>query len=151
MATVISSQPRLVLPALAPVYSALSPFMEPLVRVTAGLLLVPHGIAKLQGGLGGTAEFLASVGFVPGMFWALTIVLVEVVGGLLLALGLFTRPVAAAIVAFMAQAAVFHAGQGLFWNDGGFEYPLFWGIVAFTFLVRGGGAYSLDAKLSREI
>jgi putative oxidoreductase len=51
----------------------------------------------------------------------------------------------------MFEAIRFHWGNGFFWPDGGFEYPLFWGIVALSFVIRGGGPYSLDAKLGREV
>jgi len=147
---------RLVLPFLAPVYHGLAPLMEPLVRVTAGLLLMPHGAQKLfgafgGGGIAGTGQFLESVGFVPGTLWAVALGALEFFGGLLLALGLFTRPVAAAVVVFMLQAVLFHWGKGYFWSNGGFEYPLLWGIVALAFAVRAGGPYSLDAKLGREV
>lgn len=147
---------RLVLPFLAPVYRALAPFMEPLVRATAGLLMMPHGAQKLFGafggaGLGGTAQFLESTGYVPGMMWAVALGSLEFFGGLLLALGLFTRPVAAAVVVFMFQAVRYHSPNGFFWFASGFEYPLLWGVVALAFLVRGGGPYSLDARLGREI
>lgn len=148
------SERRLVLPGLGGVYAALSPAMEPLLRVTVGLLLVPHGAQKLFGwfgghGLGPTAEFLASVGYQPRLLWALTLGLLEFGGGILLALGLLTRPVALAIAAFMANAVIFHWHAGFFWADGGIEYPLLWGITALFFAVRGGGAYALDARLPR--
>jgi len=45
----------------------------------------------------------------------------------------------------------FHSANGFYWNKLGFEYPLFWAIVVFYFLVRGGGKYSLDAVIGREI
>ena len=151
-----TAPPRHVLPALAPVYRGLAPLMEPLVRATAGLLLVPHGAQKLfgafgGGGLAGTAQFLDGIGYQPGMLWALALGSLEFFGGILLALGLFTRPVAAAVVVFMAIAVLHHLPSGFFWPDGGFEYPLLWGVVALSFAVRGGGRYSLDAKLGREI
>lgn len=147
---------RLVLPFLEPLYLALSPVMEPLVRAVAGLCLVPHGAQKLfgafgGGGIAGTAQFLASTGYVPGTAWAVALGSLEFFGGLLLALGLFTRPVAAAVVVFMLMAILHHLPNGFFWPDGGFEYPLFWGVVALSFAVRGGGPYSLDALLGREI
>ncbi len=147
---------RLVLPFLEPVYRSLSPLMEPLVRVTAGLCLVPHGSQKLfgafgGGGLAGTAQFLESIGYVPGFAWALALATVEFFGGILLALGLFTRPVAAAVAVFMLVAVLHHAPSGFFWSNGGIEYPLLWGVVALAFAIRGGGPYSLDARLGREI
>jgi putative oxidoreductase len=51
----------------------------------------------------------------------------------------------------MATAVLHHLPGGFFWPDGGFEYPLLSGVVALSFAVRGGGRYSLDAKLGREI
>ena len=124
-----------------------------MIRVTAGLLLLPHGSQKLFGWFGGkgmqaTAQFFASAGFEPGWFWALLVALTEFVGGLCLALGFLTRPAAAAIAGFMAVAVVqTHWPNGFFWTDKGFEYPLMWGIVALlAFVILGGGRYSVDAE-----
>ncbi len=48
---------------------------------------------------------------------------------MLLALGLFTRPIAVLVVGFMAVSAYYvHAANGFLWIKGGFEYPLFWGL-----------------------
>ena len=77
--------------------------------------------------------------------------LVEFFGGLFLAIGLLTRPVAAAIAALMAVAAIqVHLGNGFFWANGGYEYPLMWGLIAIAFALRGGGAQSVDARIGRE-
>jgi putative oxidoreductase len=148
--------PRRIIPPLGALYDALSPIAQPMIRVTAGLLLVPHGSQKLFGwfggkGMQGTAEYFASAGFEPGYFWAVLVALTETVGGLFLALGFLTRPVAAAIAVFMT-VAVFqtHWPNGFFWTAKGFEYPLMWGIVAFAFVILGGGRYSVDALIGRE-
>ena len=146
---------RYLIPALAPLYEALSPLAESMVRVAAGLALLPHGMQKLfglfgGGGIAGTAQFLESVGYAPGWLWALLIALVEVVGGLCLALGFLTRPAAAAIFVFLTTAVSFHWPNGYFWPNGGFEYPLLWPIVALSFAIRGGGRYSVDAAVGRE-
>ena len=78
--------------------------------------------------------------------------LIEFFGGLALAAGLATRFVAALVFGVMAVAVVFvHLPVGFFWMTGGFEYPLLWGVVALYFVVRGGGRYSLDAVIGREI
>jgi putative oxidoreductase len=144
------------IPALAPITKALSPLAEPLVRVTAGLLLVRHGAQKLFGWFGGygieaTGQFFSSKLGLPASL-ALVAGVVEFVGGLLLAFGLATRVVAALVVGLMAVAVVHvHLGNGFFWTDDGFEYPLFWGIVALAFVLRGGGRYSLDALIGKEI
>lgn len=148
--------PRLVVPALGGLYAALSRLTWPMLRVTTGLLLVPHGAQKLFGafggyGIAGTGQFLESVGYTPGWLWALLIGLVELVGGLLLAAGFLTRLAAAAITVFMANAILFHLPNGFFWTNGGFEYPLLWTVAALAFVIRGGGELSVDRSLGREI
>ena len=125
-----------------------------LVRVAAGLILVPHGAQKLfgwfgGGGLFGTAQFFEqNLNLAPGLLFAGLAGVTEFFGGLLLALGLATRLSAAAIVALMAYAAfVVHLGNGFFWTAGGYEYPLLWGLVALALVMRGGGALSLDRRI----
>lgn len=146
-----------ILPAFAPLYQSLSRFAEPMMRATVGLLLMPHGAQKLFGwfggyGLEGTAGFFAgNLGLEPGLFWAGLVGGVEFFGGLFLAVGFLTRPVAAAIAVVMA-VAVFrvHLGAGFFWTEGGYEYPLMWGLLALGFALRGAGAYSIDGRIGRE-
>jgi putative oxidoreductase len=144
------------IPAIAPITDALSPFAEPLIRITAGLLLVPHGAQKLFGWFGGygieaTGQFFASKLGLPASL-ALLAGMIEFFGGLMLAVGLFTRPVAALVVGLMAVAVLqVHLGAGFFWTGGGFEYPLFWGIVALAFVIRGGGRYSVDRLIGYEV
>ncbi len=141
-------------PAFGAIQKSLAPFVEPAIRVTAGLLLVPHGSQKLFGWFGGygleaTGQFFESIGYPASM--ALVVGLVEFVGGILLALGLGTRIAAGLIAGFLAVAVVQHSSAGFFWNDGGYEYPLLWGLVALGFVIRGGGRYSVDAAIGREI
>lgn len=133
----------------------LAPLAFPLVRVAAGLLLVPHGAQKLFGwfggyGLTGTAEYFAStLGLEPGILFALAAGIIEFFGGLALALGLLTRPVALVVAAFLAVALTMHLPNGFFWTAGGFEYPLLWSLVALAIFLHGGGRWSLDARLRR--
>ena len=143
-------------PAFASITDALSPFAEPLVRVTAGLLLVPHGAQKLFGWFGGygieaTGQFFAAKLGLPASL-AMTAGIIEFFGGLLLAAGIATRPVAALVFGLMAVAVVqVHLPAGFFWTNGGYEYPLLWGIVALSFVIRGGGRYSVDGLIARKI
>lgn len=144
---------KLVIPALGGIYEALSPYSWLLIRVAAGAMLIPHGYAKLFGGqVDGLIGFLGQLGFVAPAFWGWLVALLEFFGGIMLVAGFLTRPIAAMVVGFMAVAAFgVHLGNGFYWTDGGFEYPLFWGIVALAIVIRGGGGYSVDARLSREI
>jgi len=145
-----------IIPALRSVQERLGSFGEPLIRVTAGLLLMPHGAQKLfglfgGGGISGMAGFFAQIGIEPAVPVAILAGLVEFLGGLFLALGLLTRPAALAITVLMAVATFqVHLGNGFFWTGGGYEYPLFWGLVALGFVLRGGGRYSVDARIGRE-
>lgn len=138
-------------------FHRLAPLAYPLVRVTAGLLLMPHGAQKLFGwfgghGLTGTGQYFeASLGLYPGIAFALLAGLIEFFGGLALVLGLLTRPAALAVAVFMAVALSTHISNGFFWPNGGFEYPLMWGLVALAIFLRGGDNYSLDAKLGWRI
>ena len=155
MSLAFDSHTKPILPIVAPLTAKLSPLGEPLVRIATGLLLIPHGAQKLFGAFGGygleaTGQFFATKLGLPASF-ALLAGLIEVVGGLFLAAGFLTRPVAALIAGMMAVATFgVHWGAGFFWTSGGFEYPLYWGLVAFAFALRGGGRYSVDSWIGRE-
>lgn len=135
----------------------LAPLGYPLIRVTAGLLLMPHGAQKLFGwfggyGLAGTGQYFAdTLGMEPGYLFALVAGLIEFFGGLALVLGLLTRPAALAVAAFLAVALTFHIPNGFFWTAGGIEYPLMWALVALAIFFRGGDRFSLDARLGLRI
>lgn len=148
----------LIVPQLAGLYAAAAPLAEALLRIIVGLSLVPHGLRMSMGffpSSGGPvsnvrefAALLDNGGYRPGKLWAWVIVLTELVGGPMFALGLFTRPVAVPIVILLALSIWEHR-HGFFWNKGGFEYPLLWTAAAIYFLVNGAGAYSLDALIGR--
>jgi putative oxidoreductase len=148
-------------PALAPLSAGLdrlSGFSYPIIRITAGLLLMPHGAQKLFGWFGGygltaTGEFFATqLSLQPGLLFALLAGMVEFFGGLALVLGLLTRPAALAVAFLMAVAAFgVHLPNGFFWTDGGLEYPLMWGLLALAIVLQGGGRYSLDRRLGLPV
>lgn len=144
-----SSLSRLYIPGLGSLYNAARPYTETLVRIVAGLSLVPHGWPKLMNPAA-SGSFLEKSGFEPGTAWAVVLGMTEVFGGLLLAIGLLTRVACVPILIFLLAAVVYHSANGFAWNNEGFEYPLFWAIVVFHFLINGAGPYSVDAKMPRE-
>jgi putative oxidoreductase len=145
-------QPQLFIPAFGTIYRTFAPLTEPLIRVVAGGSLAMHGYPILFGDINGAAKFLASIGFENAVFWAYVVGAVEFFCGLFLALGFLTRAVAAPIIGFLVIAIVtYHWQFGFAWERRGIEYPLFWAIVVFHFLVRGGGPWSLDALIGREL
>jgi putative oxidoreductase len=140
---------------LSELYQTLSPFAYALLRIAVGLALVPHGLRNTFGFFPNTGAVALNLkqlaagldrdGYRPGRFWAPAISVTQLVGGPLLALGLFTRPVAVAVVLFLLVANVERWRVGrYFWNKLGLEYTLMWTIAAFYVLVHGGGLYSLD-------
>lgn len=146
---------RLYVPALGSLYAKLDPCMLPLLRIVLGLILIPHGCQKAFGWFGGAGfarftQIFESIGYRPGAVWLSIVILVELVGGLCLVLGLFTRAAALLVALFMINAIWVTSAKGFFWTAGGFEYSLLILAVALVFTVRGGGSYSLDSKMSRE-
>lgn len=148
------------IPLLSPLYQTLAPFADALLRIAVGLALVPHGLRNTFGFFPNTgvrahnlqqlAAQLDRDGYRPGRFWAAAISLTQLIGGPLLAVGLFTRPVAAVVLVFLLVADVERWRVGrYFWNQLGLEYTLMWTIAAFYVLVHGGSLYSLDHLLGR--
>jgi putative oxidoreductase len=109
-----------------------------LLRIVAGLLFAQHGAQKLFGALGG--HQVGSLLSLTGLAGVL-----ELVGGLLVAFGLFTRPVAFILSGEMAVAYFMqHAPQG-FWpimNKG--ELAALYCFLFLYLAAHGSGAYSLD-------
>jgi putative oxidoreductase len=136
-------------------YHTLLPFADALLRVAVGLALVPHGLRNTFGLFPNTgvralnltelAKQLDETGYRPGTLWAPAISLTQLVGGPLLAAGLFTRPVAAVVLAFLLVTNVERWRVGkYFWNQLGMEYTLMWTIATFYVFIRGPGPFSLD-------
>jgi len=140
---------------LAALYQTLLPFADALLRVAVGLALVPHGLRNTFGFFPNTGvralnltdlvKQLDETGYRPGKLWAAAISATQLIGGPLLALGLFTRPVAAVVLGFLLVSNVERWRVGrYFWNQLGLEYTLMWTIATFYVLISGPGRYSLD-------
>jgi putative oxidoreductase len=115
-----------------------------LLRLTLGTMFVAHAALKyFVFTLPGTAQFFESLGL-PGALGYLTFV-AELVGGVLLILGVYTRQVAAALVPILLGATWAHAGNGWVFSapNGGWEYPAFLTIAAIVQYLIGDGALAL--------
>ncbi|HEV8584417.1 MAG TPA: DoxX family protein [Methylomirabilota bacterium] len=116
---------------------ALGPITHAVLRIGAGLLFFQHGLQKF-GVIGGKAAVpLASQMGVAGVL--------ELVGGLLIVLGLFTRPVAVVLAAEMLIAYLMaHAPRGALPIANGGEVALLFALI-FVFLAGNGpGAAAID-------
>ncbi len=141
----------LYVPAAAPLYEALAPYAYTLIRIALGLILVPHGFAKLfLGDAVPASRNFVNFGWAYPLAWAYFIGALEFFGGLLLAVGLFTRIIAAAFVIEMAVISFAVLYPAWSWGKHGMEYALFMGIIALAVFLRGGGPYSLDRLIGRE-
>jgi putative oxidoreductase len=146
---------RPLIPFLARIYGPVAPLGYAFARFSTGAVLVPHGVLKLF--FGGAAASVAGKAFVAWglpapLAWAYGVGVLELVGGVMLALGLLTRPVA---LLFAIELLVFifgvHIDRGWLWNRGGVQYPLLLLGLSLAFLFRGGGHYSLDRLIGKEI
>lgn len=145
----LSTGKPLVFPALAPLYAALTPLAFTWLRVICGLALMVHGWPKIQNPTG-AAEMVAGIGFQPAAFWSVALAVTEFGGGLLLLLGLLTRLAAAGTTVILLVTVFFHWMQ-LDQGYRGAELSLIWSAVTFWFVAAGGGRFSLDRLIARNL
>jgi putative oxidoreductase len=123
--------------------AAYRPHALSLLRIVAGFMFMQHGLQKMFGMLGGKVAPAYGLSWVAGIL--------EGVGGALLMVGLFTRPVAFLLSGQMAVAYFrAHAPQG-FWtiiNRG--ELAALYSFVFLYFVVAGPGPWSLDRLIRRK-
>lgn len=124
-----------------------------MLRVVAGGIFVAHGAQKAFGSWGGPGPsrwrgVVEGMGFAPSGPFAVISIAVELVGGLLLVVGLLTPIATAALVAqVVVIIARAHWAKGFFNTVGGFEFPLLLGVVAAVICLIGPGAVSIDAAV----
>jgi len=123
-------------------------------RVATGLVLAPHGWIKLADGAQKLAGGLTAKGIPAPHLFAWCATLSELVGSLLVMIGLLTRP-AAAVVSFtmvFAWISSHLADASKIGAPGGaaFEYPFLLSMVALALAIAGPGRYSVDAVLGRR-
>ena len=145
--------PRLIFPRLEPFYQSISGHAYPFIRFVTGAMLIPHGWRKFvdSGTQRNVIELFHKLGLEPAglLFWFTASL--ELFGGLMLAIGLFTRPVALAIAIEM-----FVISFDVYWPNGffagarGYEHTLLWGLVALAIAARGGGKQSVDQFIGKE-
>jgi putative oxidoreductase len=118
--------------------------MLSILRITAALLFVEHGAAKLLG-FPHAPNPMPAVGTLA---WLQGVI--ELVGGALLALGLFTRPVAFVLAGDMAVAYFMaHAPKNFFPVINGGDAAILYCFVFLALFVAGPGIWSVDQTTSR--
>ncbi|MCZ6605589.1 MAG: DoxX family protein [Alphaproteobacteria bacterium] len=151
----------LIIPQMGVFYAMFGPWVELALRVWVGAVLVPYALRSSFGffsdtgvpvqSVRGTAEYLTQYGWHPGVLWAWLSTINNLVGGVMLALGLFTRPVALTSCVLLFLSACHHLRRdGYFANQNGFEHYGLWSLGALYFVIHGGGVYSLDHLIGWE-
>ena len=147
-----AGETKLLWPSLGKFYSSCFEIAYALLRVIIGYILFMHGWVKLHAGAAAVAGGMAKNGLEPASGFAYAAMFLETVGAACLIVGLFTRFFAAALAIEMAVAfVVVHLPKGFAAGQGGFEYVLLIGIVLFTIAIRGGGPYSVDRLIGKEL
>jgi putative oxidoreductase len=134
-------------------YSTWGSRLLSVLRLVAGFLFLQHGVQKLFGVLLPTPP--AGAPQAHGTFSLLSLVgvagVLEFAGGILLILGLFTRPVALILSGMMAVAYFMQHAPGGFWpiiNRG--ELAALYSFLFLYLAAAGGGEWSLDRWLRRD-
>jgi putative oxidoreductase len=116
----------------------LAPWFYVLLRVVAGLAFAQHGAQKLFGVLGGSAVELATQRGAAGI--------IEFVGGIMIALGLFTSPIAFLASGEMAWAYFqAHAPRGFWPIQNGGELAVLYCFIFLYLSAAGSGKLSIDS------
>lgn len=127
--------------------SRTAPYAAFVMRLTLGIMIVTHGLTKVFVFTpAGTSVFFESVGL-PG-FLAYPVMAFEVVGFLMLVLGVYARWVATvAVVQLLVAATVYFVNGGTFANvNGGWEYPLYLSVTSLVVALLGDGALAAKAS-----
>lgn len=144
------------LSSLAATSGSLAPTV---LRLTLGLMIVPHGLQKTIGAFGGYG-FKGTMGYLTGTvgapwIFALLAILAESAGGVMLIAGFGTRIAALAVGGVMLVAATQHWPNGFFMNwfgaqkGEGVEFHLLALGMVIALLILGGGRFSVDALFAR--
>jgi putative oxidoreductase len=122
-------------------FATWSPRMLSVLRIMTGLLFLEHGTQKFFAFPPPTnpGPALDTLHVVQG--------LIELVGGVLILIGLFTRPVAFILAGDMAVAYFYaHSPRGFFPLVNGGQLAILFSFVFLYIFVAGGGAWSVDQQ-----
>lgn len=130
--------------------SKLAPYGAFALRVALGTMFLAHAYLKVAVfSVAGFEGFLVQSGLPAILAWP--IILGEILGGLAILTGFYSRPVAVALLPILLGALVIHAPNGWVFNapNGGWEYPAFLAVAALAHALIGEGAFAVR-PLSRR-
>ena len=147
------SEAKLIFPGLAGFYASVGDIAFTAMRIVVGIMFLMHVSFKFKiGAAAVAANIMAKSGLEPALGFAYMAMAFELIGGLCLIIGLFTRFFAAALAIEMLIALIaYHLPKGYGVGGGGYEYVLLIGVVLFAIAMRGGGPYSVDRFVGKEL
>jgi putative oxidoreductase len=130
--------------------AAYAPYGLALLRVAIGIDWIAHAFLKIYRGMYTHEALLAKNGITPLLAWPTFSV--EVVGGIAILLGWYTRQWAAFLLIFLAVVVwiKWPVGWGYSNPGGGWEYPLFWLATQAALVLAGSGAFALQTNVSKS-
>lgn len=139
--------------------STTNAFSLTVLRITLGLVMLPHGLQKTTGWFGGhgfSATMDAFVGMGIPAFLAFLAIAAESAGAVALIAGFTTRIAAFGVGVTMVVAGLMHRANGFFMNWGGtqagegYEFHLLTIGIAIALVIAGAGRWSLDRFVTRN-
>jgi putative oxidoreductase len=129
-----------------------APYAALVLRIALGVMFIAHALLKyLVFTLPGTAQFFESIGLPGPLGYA--VFFAELVGGVLILAGAWSRWVSAALIPVLLGAAWAHAGNGWLFSapNGGWEYPVFLAAAAAVLALLGDGRYAVTNAFARKL
>lgn len=117
-------------------------------RITIGIMFLTHGLTKLLVFTPeGTANFFESLGL--PRFLAYLIIAFEIGGGICLVLGLLVRIISSLTFLQMIVISFIHSSNGWSFSNagGGWEYPAFMSLTAFSLALLGSGRFTVFSRI----
>lgn len=127
-----------IVPFAARLYGPLAPYAYTLIRIATGAIFVPHGVLKLFFGGASTA-----MGYGFGVL--------ELVGGLAIALGIYVRPIAALLIVDVLVVIAANIGKGWLWTRGGVQYHTFLLGMLIAIALGGAGRHALQKSVQERL
>lgn len=152
------SKSQLYIPALGGIYDRLAPYAELFLRGGLGIILIVHSLQKFVSWFGGSGMtgfigLLQKFGYPMPVALGYFLAVTEFTCGVLLLLGLLTRPAAFVFGIFMLFGMHYTINTGahpFVWFKGGSELSIVFFLISAYFVVKGAGPLSLDRKAGRE-
>jgi putative oxidoreductase len=138
MSSIAAARSAPIVPFAERLYRPLEPYAYTLIRATTGAIFVPHGVQKLFFGGANSA-----MGYGLGVL--------ELAGGLALALGILARPIALLLIVDVLMIIAANIGKGWLWTRGGVQYHAFLLGMLLAVAIGGAGRYALQKSLEARL